>query len=79
MKQEEEIKELKDRLKLIETFYEENSIIKRIKFYIKYYKEKKKNADYRNNTENDTTRNNTICNNSNGNTWDNEINKIFNG
>ena len=79
MKQEEEIKELKDRLKLIEEYYEESSFIKRIKFYWKYIKEKKKNADYRNNTKNDTSRNNKIYNNSNGNTWDNEINKIFNG
>ena len=79
MKQEEEIKELKDRLKLIEEYYEESSFIKRIKFYWKYIKEKNKNADYRNNTKNDTSRNNKIYNNSNGNTWDNEINKIFNG
>ena len=79
MKQEEEIKELKDRLKLIETYYEENSFIKRIRFYWKYIKEKRKYANYRNNTKNDTSRNNTIYNNSNGNTWDNEINKIFNG
>lgn len=79
MEKEEEIKKLKDRLKLIETFYEENSFIKRIKFYIKYYKEKRKYANYRNGRKNDTTRNNTICNNSNDNTWDNEISKIFNG
>lgn len=78
MEKEEEIKELKSRLKLIETIYEENSFIKRMKFYIKYYKEKWKNANYRNNTKNDTTRNNTIFNNSNDITWDNEINKLFN-
>ena len=78
MKQEEEIKELKDRLKLIEEYYEESSFIKRIRFYIKYIKEKKEYADYRNSTKNDTTRNNTICNNSNNNTWNNEINKILN-
>lgn len=78
MKQEEEIKELKDRLKLIETYYEESNFIKRIRFYWKYIKEKRRNANYRNNTKNDTSRNNTISNNSNGNTWDNEINKIFN-
>ena len=78
MEEEEEIKELKSRLNLIETFYEENSFIKRMKFYIGYYKEKWRNADNRNNTENDTTRNNTIFNNSNDNTWDNEINNLFN-
>lgn len=79
MKQEEEIKELKDKLKLIEEYYEESSLIKRIRFYWKYIREKRKNANNRNNTKNDTTRNNTICNNSNSNTWDNEIDKIFNG
>lgn len=79
MEKEEEIKELKDRLKLIEEYYEESSFIKRIRFYIKYIKEKKKNAGYRDNTKNDTSRDNTIYNNSNGNTWDNEISKIFNG
>lgn len=78
MEKEEEIKELKDRLELIETFYQENNFIKRIKFYYKYYKEKWKNANYRNNKKNDTSRNNTICNNGNGNTWDNEISEIFN-
>ena len=79
MEKEEEIKELKDRLKLIEEYYEENNFIKRIRFYWKYIKEKRRNANYRNNTKNDTSRNNKIYNNSNGNTWDNEINKIFNG
>lgn len=79
MEKEEEIKELKDRLKLIEEYYEENSFIKRIKFYLRYYKEKKKNANYRNDSKNDTTRNNTISDSSNSNTWDDEINKIFNG
>ena len=78
MEKEEEIKELKDRLKLIEEYYEESDFIKRIRFYWKYVKEKKKNANYRNSTKNDTSRNNTICNNSNGNTWNYEINKIFN-
>ena len=78
MEKEEEIKELKDRIKLIEEYYGENSFIKRIRFYWNYIKEKKKNANYRNNRKNDTARNNTICNNSNGNTWNNEINKIFN-
>ena len=82
---EEEIKELrkengelKEKLEMIEMFYGENSILKRLKFYIKYYKEKKKNANNRNNTKNDTARNNTICNNSNGNTRNNEINSLFN-
>ena len=78
MEKEEEIKELKDRLKLIEEYYGESSFIKRIRFYWKYIKEKRRNANYRNNKKNDTSRNNTIYNNSNGNTWDNEINKIFN-
>ena len=77
MEKEEEIKELKERLKLIEEYYEESSFIKRIRFYWRYIKEKK-NANYRNDTKNDTSRNNTVCNNSNGNTWDYEINKIFN-
>lgn len=79
MEKEEEIKELKERIKLIEEYYEESNFIKRIRFYIKYIKEKKKNANYRNNSENDTTRDNTIYNSSNGNTWNNEINKILNG
>lgn len=74
-----ENKELKEKIEMIENFYGESSFIKKIRFYIKYYKEKKRNADNRNSTKNDTTRNNTICNNSNGNTWDNEISKIFNG
>lgn len=79
MEKEEEIRELKSRIKLIETFYEENSFIKRMKFYWKYIKEKWRNANYRNNTENDTTRNNTIFNNSNDNAWNDEINSLFNG
>lgn len=79
MEKEEEIKELKERLKLIEEYYGESSFIKRIRFYLKYIKEKRKNANYRNDSKNDTSRNNTIYNNSHGNTWDNEINKIFNG
>lgn len=78
MEKEKEIKELKDRLKLIEEYYEESNFIKRIRFYWKYVKEKRKNANYRNSTKNDTSRNNTICDNSNGNTWDDEISKIFN-
>lgn len=78
MEKEEEIKKLKERLKLIEEYYEEDNLIKRIKFYIKYLKEKKKNANNRNNRENDTARNNTIYDNSDGNTWDSKISKIFN-
>lgn len=78
MEKEEEIKELKDRLKLIEEYYEENSFIKRIRFYWKYIKEKRKNANYRNNTKNDTSRNNKIHNDSTNNTWNNEINNLFN-
>lgn len=73
------IKELEERLKLIENFYEENSLVKRIKFHINYYKERLKYANYRNNTKNDTSRNNTIYDNNTRNTRDNEINKIFNG
>lgn len=78
MEKEEEIKELKSRLRLIEEFYEENSLIKRIKFYIKYYKEKKKNANYTNNRNNDKTTNYSIYNNSNDNISNNDNNKIFN-
>lgn len=78
MEKEEEIEELKQRLKLIEEYYEENNFIKRIRFYWKYIKEKKRNASYRNSTKNDTTRNNTVSDSSHGNTWDNEISKIFN-
>lgn len=78
MEKEEEIKELKNRLKLIEEYYGESSFIKRIKFYWRYIKEKKRYANYRNSAKNDTTRNNSICNNSHGNTWNSEINKIFN-
>lgn len=76
---EEENKELKERLRLIEEYYEESNFTKKIIFYSKYIKEKKKNANHRNDSKDDTTRNNTICDNSNGNTWDNEISKIFNG
>lgn len=78
MEKEEEIRELKERLKLIEEYYEESNFIKRIRFYWKYIKEKKKYANNRNSTKNDTNRNNTISDNSNGNTWDIEISKIFN-
>lgn len=78
MEKEEEIKELKERLKLIEEYYEESSFTKRIRFYWKYIKEKRKYANNRNSTKNDTSWNNSVYNNSNGNTWDNEISKIFN-
>lgn len=73
--EQKEIKELKNRLNLIETFYQENNIIKRIKFYIKYYKEKRKND--KNNRNNDTTRNNTIHNNNISNFRVNVNDKIF--
>ena len=63
--EQKEIKELKNRLELIETFYQENNLIKRIKLYIKYYKEKRKND--KNNRNNDSNRNNTIHNSSIGN------------
>lgn len=73
-----ENEELKKELEMIENFYEENKLFKRIKFYLKYIKEKWKNANNRNNTKNDTTRNNTIFNNSNDNSWNNEIDSLFN-
>lgn len=76
--EQKEIKELKSRLSLIETFYEENSFIKKIKFYWKYIKEKRRYANYRNDRKNDTNRNNTISNNSISDTWNYEIDKIFN-
>ena len=79
MEKEKEIKELKDRLKLIEDFYEENNLIKRIKFYLRYYKEKKKNANYTNNRDNDKATNYSIYNNRNDNISNNDNNKIFNG
>lgn len=73
-----ENKELKEKLEMIEIFYGENSIIKRIKFYIKYIKEKWKNANNTNTRNNDTSRNNKIHNNGTSNSWDNEINNLFN-
>lgn len=73
-----ENKELKDRLKLIETFYEENNLIKRIKFYYKYYKEKWKNGNNTNNRDNDKATNYSIYNNGNDNVSNNDNNKIFN-
>lgn len=74
--EQKEIKELKDRLNLIETYYQENNFIKRIKFYLKYYKEKRKND--KNNRNNDTTRNNTVHNNSISNIRNDVNDKIFN-
>lgn len=75
---QEENKQLKDKLNLIEEYYEENNFIKRMKFYIKYYKEKCKNGNCTNNRKNDTSANYTICNDSTSNTWNNENSKIFN-
>lgn len=63
---------------MIEMFYGEEKIFKRIKFYLKYIKEKWKSANNRNDTKNDTTRNNTIFNNSNDNSRNNEIDNLFN-
>lgn len=60
--EQKEIKELKSRLNLIQNFYEESNFIKRIKFYLRYYKEKRKND--KNNRNNDSNRNNTIPNDS---------------
>ena len=51
---QEENEELKDRLKLIEEYYKESNIIKRIRFYWKFYKEKRRYANYRNSAKNDT-------------------------
>lgn len=73
--EQKEIKELKNRLNLIETFYQENNFIKRIKFYLKYYKEKRKND--KNNRNNDTNRNNTIHNSSISNIRTDVNDKIF--
>lgn len=73
-----ENKELKEELKMIEMFYGENSLIKRIKFYIKYIKEKWKNANNTDTRNNDTSGNNTICNNESNNTWNNEVSNLFN-
>lgn len=74
--EQKEIKELKSRLNLIQNFYEESNFIKRMKFYLKYYKEKRKND--KNNRNNDTTRNNTIHNNSISNIRTDANDKIFN-
>lgn len=73
-----ENKELKEQLEMIEYFYEENSLIKRIKFFLKYIKEKRKNGNNTDIRNNDTSRNNTIFNNSNDNSGNNEIDSLFN-
>lgn len=72
-----ENKELKEQLEMIEYFYGENSLVKRIKFYTKYIKEKWKNGNNTNIRNNDTSRNNQIYNNSTCNAWNNEINNLF--
>lgn len=72
-----ENKELKEKLEMIEYFYGENSLIKKIKFYIKYIKEKWKNGNNTNIRNNDTSRNNQVHNNSTCDAWNNEINKLF--
>lgn len=73
-----ENKELKEQLEMIEYFYGENSLIKRIKFYVKYLKEKWKNANNTDIGKNDTSRNNQVHNNSTCNSWNNEINNLCN-
>lgn len=73
-----ENKELKEELEMIEYFYGENSLIKRIKFYTKYIKEKWKNGNNTNIRNNDTGGNNKIHNNSTCDAWNNEINNLFN-
>lgn len=73
-----ENEELKEELKMIQMFYGENSILKRIKFYMKYIKEKWKNGNNTNTGNNDTNRNNKIYNNSIGNTWNSENNNLLN-
>lgn len=72
-----ENKELKEQLKMIEYFYGENSLIKRLKFYTKYIKEKWKNGNNTNIRNNDTSRNNQVHNNSTSDAWNNEINNLF--
>lgn len=72
-----ENKELKEQLEMIEYFYGENSLIKRIKFYTKYIKEKWKNGNNTNIRNNDTNRNSEIYNNSISDSWNNEINNLF--
>ena len=72
-----ENKELKEQLEMIEYFYGENSLIKRIKFYKKYIKEKWKNGNNTNIRKNDTSRNNKIHNNSISDTWNDKINNLL--
>lgn len=72
-----ENKELKEQLEMIEIFYGENSLIKRLKFYKKYIKEKWKNGNNTNIRNNDKSRNNQVHNNSTCNSWNNEINNLF--
>ena len=73
-----ENKEQKEQLEMIEYFYGENSLIKRIKFYTKYIKEKWKNGNNTNIRKNDTSRNNKIHNNGASNTWNDKINNLLN-
>lgn len=73
-----ENKELKEQIEMIEYFYGENNLIKKIKFYVKYIKEKWKNGNSTNIRRNDTSRNNQVHNNSTCNSWNNEINNLFN-
>ena len=72
-----ENKELKEQLEMIKYFYGENSLIKRIKFYTKYIKEKRKNANNTDIRNNDTSRNNKIHNNSISDTWNDKINNLL--
>lgn len=73
-----ENKELKEELEMIEYFYGENSLIKRIKFYTKYVKEKWRNGNNTDIRNNDTSRNNKIHNNGASNTWNDKINNLLN-
>ena len=73
-----ENKELKEQLEMIEYFYGENSLIKRIKFYTKYVKEKWRNGNNTDIRNNDTSRNNKIHNNGASNTWNDKINNLLN-
>ena len=72
-----ENKELKEQLEMIEYFYGENSLIKKLKFYTKYIKEKCKNGNNTNIRNNDTSRNNQVHNNSTCDAWNDEINNLF--
>lgn len=73
-----ENKKIKEQLEMIEYFYGENSLIKRLKFYTKYIKEKWKNGNNTDIGKNDTSRNNKVHNNSISNVWNNEINNLCN-